>query len=218
MSRDAVNHPTRGRRRGRSAFTLVEMLVAIVVTTIIAGAVIGTISAMQVGLNDQDEAAQETARVARAQARLADHLYRARMILSQSETVICLWLPSEAFDGTSASATNYDIINADELRWYVVDRDARTVSVQRLSDTTVRTAYALTSDWNALRTTFAASGALRTSVVLEGVLEGAFRYTSFDPCVHRRAVLDVQLDDDHGGLHFELGGILDALQKHTSCP
>jgi hypothetical protein len=30
-------------------------------------------------------------------------------------------------------------------------------------------------------------------------------------------VLEVQLDDDHGGMSYELGGIVDSLQKHSSC-
>jgi prepilin-type N-terminal cleavage/methylation domain-containing protein len=204
-------------RRTRRAFTLVEVLVATVVTAMVAGAVVGTINAVQVGLDDQDTSSAEIARLARAQARLADHLYRARMILAQRDDSICLWLPSEAFDGTSANATNYDTINADELRWYVVDRTARTLAVQRVTNTSNRTSYGLATDWHALRTSLAASSQLTTSVVLEGVLEGTFRRTSFNPCSDRRAVLDLQLDDEHGGIHFELGGIVEQLQKHSGC-
>jgi hypothetical protein len=29
--------------------------------------------------------------------------------------------------------------------------------------------------------------------------------------------LDIQLDDEHGGMHFEIGGIIDALQRHSDC-
>ena len=211
MSRAAAH------RLHRRAFTLVEVLVATVVTAMVAGAVVGTINAVQVGLDDQDSASAEIARLARAQARLADHLYRARMILAQRDDSICLWLPSEAFDGSSANATNYDTINADELRWYVVDRNARTLSVQRVANASNRTSYSLSTDWNALRTSLAASSQLTTSVVLEGVLEGTFRRTSFTPCSDRRAVLDLQLDDEHGGINFELGGIVEQLQKHSGC-
>jgi hypothetical protein len=54
-------------------------------------------------------------------------------------------------------------------------------------------------------------------MVLEGVLDAAFRFTTFTPCSDRRLVLEVQLDDDHGGMSYELGGIVDSLQKHSSC-
>ena len=53
----------------RRAFTIIEVLMATVVTAIVGLAVYGTISAVQTGLLLQDEVAQETARIARAQAR-----------------------------------------------------------------------------------------------------------------------------------------------------
>lgn len=201
----------------RRAFTIIEVLMATVVTAIVGLAVYGTISAVQTGLLLQDEVAQETARIARAQARIADHLYRARSILSQSATVVCLWVPSEEFDGTAQNATNYDTINADELRWYVIDTQARTVSVQRVSDHANRTSYPLNTNWSQLRTTFQTANQLETSVILEGVASGAFLYTAHDPCTTVRVVLDIQFDADHGGSPMELGGILAALQRHPSC-
>lgn len=201
----------------RAGFTLVELLVSITITAIIAASVATTVSAVGVGMQGQDEAAQEVARLARGQARLADHLFRSRMILSESATVATLWLPSEAFDGSATNAADYDAIHGNELRWYLVDRTNRVISMQRLTNTLNRTVYPLATDWSALRTSLASSGALVTTTVLEGVLEGAFRFTAFNPCADRRLVLDIQLDDEHGGMHFEIGGIIDALQRHSDC-
>ena len=201
----------------RAGFTLVELLVSITITAIIAASVATTVSAVGVGMQGQDEAAQEVARLARGQARLADHLFRSRMILSESATVATLWLPSEAFDGSATNAADYDTIHGNELRWYLVDRTNRVISMQRLANTLNRTVYPLATDWSALRTSLASSGALVTTTVLEGVLEGAFRFTAFNPCADRRLVLDIQLDDEHGGMHFEIGGIIDALQRHSDC-
>ena len=201
----------------RVGFTLVELLVSITITAIIAASVATTVSAIGVGMQGQDEAAQEVARLARGQARLADHLFRSRMILSESATVATLWLPSEAFDGSATNATEYDTIHGNELRWYMVDRTNRVISMQRLTNTSNRTVYPLATDWSALRSSLASSGALVTTTVLEGVLEGAFRFVAFDPCVDRRLVLEIQLDDEHGGMHFEIGGIIDALQRHSDC-
>lgn len=201
----------------RRAFTLIELMVASVVTAMVALAVYGTISAVQLGVDSQDEVAQETARVARAQARLADHLYRARSILLESSTVVCLWLPSEAFDGTALNATAYDAIHADELRWYVIDTANSTVSVQRVTDRTNRTEYPLTTNWATLRTTLQQAGSLESSVVLNGIAMGAFLFTTFDVCSTVRVVLSVQFDEGHGGYGVELGGILSALQRHPDC-
>ena len=155
--------PRTGTLRG--GFTLVELLVSIAVTAMVAASVAATVSAVGVGMQGQDDAAQEVARLARAQARVADHLFRARMILSQSSTVATMWVPSEAFDGSASNATDYDTINADELRWYVVDRANRIISMQKVTSSANRTAYVLTTDWAALRTTLAASGSLTTTTV-----------------------------------------------------
>lgn len=205
------------RTVARRGLTLVELLVSIAVTALVAASVASTVSAVGVGLQGQDESAQEVARLARAQARLADHLYRARMILSQSETVATLWVPSEEFDGSADNAARYDAIHGPELRWYLVDRANGSVVAQRLSNQADSTEYPLSTDWAALRSSLAASGALTTAPVVDGVLEGAFRFESFSPCDDRRLVLEVQLDDDHGGAHLELGGIVDSPQRHPSC-
>lgn len=199
-------------------FTLVELLVSVTITALVAASVAATVSAVGVGMRSQDESSQEIARLARAQARIADHLFRARMILSQSATVATLWVPAEAFGGSSADAADYDAIHGNELRWYLFDRNARSILSQRLASASNRTAYPLSTDWAALRLSLAQSGALTTTTVLQGVAEAAFRFTTFTPCSDRRLALDVDLDDDHGGSHLELGGIVDSLQRHPSCP
>lgn len=199
------------------AFTVVEVLVATVITTVVALAVYGTIAAVQLGVDSQDEVSQETARVARAQARLADHLYRARMILTETPTVVCLWLPSEPFDGTPGNADAYDIIHGNELRWYVVDAASRTVLVQRIANRDNRTEYPLATNWAALRTTLQNAGLLESSVVLNGVAGGEFLYTTFDVCSTVRVVLDIEFDQEHGAYGIELGGILSTLQRHPDC-
>lgn len=202
----------------RRAFTLVELLVATAVTAIVAASVAATLSAVAVGLQGQEEAAQEVARVARAQARLCDHLYRARMVLAESPDSVALWIPSEAFDGTAANAAAFDAIRSDEIRWYRFDRQRRVIVMQKASVSASRAAHALASDWESVRSSLAASGSLTTGTVLEGVLDAAFRFESFNPCRDRRIALEVQLDDAHGGLHLELGGALAALQRHPDCP
>lgn len=204
--------------RRRRAFTLVELLVAIAITAIVAAAAGATLSAVAVGLRGQEEAAQEVARIARVQARLCDHLYRARMVLAQSPESVAIWLPSEAFDGSDANAAAFDAIHTDEVRWYRFDRQARLLVMQKANASAGRAVHPLASDWESLRSSLAATGGLSTGTVLEGVQEAAFRYESFDRCRDRRVALEVQLDDEHGGLHLELGGALAALQRHPDCP
>jgi hypothetical protein len=208
---------TARRTISRRGLTIVELLAALAVTTIVAGAVVTTASAIRVGLDGQAEASRETARVARAQARIADQLFRARMILHHAGDEALLWLPAEAFDGTAANATEFDRIDRNELRWYVFDRASGCLVMQRTANRDDRTACDLSTDWPALRTTLAAAGALERSVVLEGVQDAEFLADGFDPCSDRRLWLRVGLDADHGGGELLLGGILSSLQRHGGC-
>ena len=208
---------SRPRTTSRRGLTIVELLAALAVTSIVAAAVVTTASAIRVGLDGQAEASRETARVARVQARLADHLFRARMILHHAGDEALLWLPAEAFDGTASNATDFDRIDRNELRWYVFDRSAGCLVMQRTADRGDRTSCDLSADWPAMRTTLAAQGALERSVVLEGVQDAEFVSDGFDPCSDRRLWLRVELDADHGGGELLLGGILSALQRHGGC-
>ncbi len=209
--------PSHGRRP-TAGFTLVELLVSITVTAIVAASVVTTISAVRVGLDDQGESAQETARLARAQARLSDHLYRARMILQQGGGVATLWVPAESLDGTESGAAEFDAIHRNEIRWYAHEPATGTIVMQRTADRADRAELPLATDWAALRVSLEVAGDLERTVVLTGVDDAEFRAGSFDPCEHRRLALDVQLDGSRGGTRIELGGILGALQRHASCP
>jgi prepilin-type N-terminal cleavage/methylation domain-containing protein len=205
---------TASSRRG---LTIVELLAALAVTSIVAAAVVTTASAIRVGLDGQAEASRETARVARVQARIADHLFRARMILHHGGEEALLWLPAEAFDGTASNATDFDRIDRNELRWYVFDRATGCLVMQRTANRDDRTACSLSTDWPALRTTLAAAGALERSVVLEGVPDAEFVSDGFDPCSDRRLWQRGELDAGNGGGELLLGGILSALQRHGGC-
>lgn len=205
------------RPRSRGAFTLVELVVSAVVTAIVAASVVTTMSAVRVGLEGQDDAARATARIARAQARAADHLFRARMILEQEGDFCALWVPSEEFDSSPTNAAEYDAIHRGELRFWVFDAAAQAVVAERTSDRADRAQLGLSTDWRSLRDSLAAQGALERSVVIDGVLAASFRAAGFDPCTDRRLALSVELADEPDAGSYEVGGALGVLLEHPSC-
>ena len=142
---------TRTGRALRGAFTLVELVVSVVVTAIVAASVVTTMSAVRIGLEGQDEAARATARIARAQARVADHLFRARMSLEQEGGFCALWVPSEEFDSSPTNAAEYDAIHREELRFWTFDAAAQAVVAERTSDRADRAQLGLSTDWRSLR-------------------------------------------------------------------
>lgn len=203
------------RRRG---FTLIEVAISTVVTALTAGAVVGTLRAFGDAMRDHDAMADGTARIARADARVADHLERARMILLQDADEVLLWLPTEPFTSSATNTAEYDTINANELAWYTIDAATKSLRLQFVSNRSDRTTYALSTDWSNLRTTLQAQSRLVSITVLEGLATGSFLVESNDPCSVRRFTFAGSLDTAHGGIAVQLGGRLSNGQRHPDCP
>lgn len=199
-------------------FTLIEVAIASVVTTIVAGAVIGTINAVTDTTLALDISAQAMARLARAEARVADHANRARMVLSQTSTEVLLWLPTETFSSSTTNATDYDAINGNELAWYVMKPATKSLYLCYVTNRNNRTVYSLNTNWTSLRTSLSAQGALTEIPVLEGLVSGGFRVEASDPCSVQRFTFDGMLSNDFGGVNAQLGGRLLNGLRHPDCP
>ena len=203
------------RRRG---FTLIEMLMASLVTSLGAAAMFGVIRTLTEAMAQQDGAADTMARVARADVRMADHAQRARLVLAQASDSIALWLPTESFTSGATNATDYDTINANELAWYVIDHGQGTMSLVYLTNRNDRTAYALSTNWDALRLTLSAQARLTSVPVLEGLDAATFQVEDGDACSVRRFTFEGTMDEAHGSLAVHLGGLVLNGQRHPDCP
>ena len=199
-------------------FTLIEVAIASVVTTIIAGSVIGTIKAVTDITIALDASAHSMARLARAEARVADHVNRARMVLSQTSTEVLLWLPTETFSASAILVDDYDAIQGNELAWYVMKPATKTLYLCYLTDRTNRTVYSMNTNWTSLLNSRSVQGKLTEIPVLEGIVSGGFRVESSDPCSVQRFTFDGLLSDELGGMHAQLGGRLLNGLRHPDCP
>ncbi len=202
----------------RNGFTLIEVAIASVVTSMVAAAVIGTIQAVTDSTLALDSAAQSMARLARADGRVADHANRARLALMQNAQEVLLWLPTEPFANTANNTSDYDTIHGNELAWYVMDPSAGTLTLQCVENRNDRTTYGLSTNWAGLRSTLQAQSALTTTSILEGLASGGFRVEDSDACSVRRFSFDGILNDEQGGLHVQLGGRMPNGQRHPDCP
>ena len=202
----------------RRGFTLIELCIAVVITVIAAGAVAGTLRAVSEAMQEQDRVADASARLARVEARIADHLERARLILHQDADEVLLWLPSEPFDSSASNTSEYDTIHLNELAWYVIDDAAGTIVLRSATNRSARAAYPLSTDWDGLRTTLQAQAQLSSTVVLEGLAEGVFEVEDSDACSVRRFSFVGALNESRGGFEVRLGGRLSNGQRHPDCP
>ena len=202
----------------RRAFTLIELLMASVVTSLVAAAMVGMLRTLADTMTEQEAAVESMARVARADVRMADHAQRARLVLAQASGEVALWLPSEAFTTSATDAADFDTINANELAWYVMDVPGGRLSLQYLTNRSDRTAYPLSTNWASLRATLAAQSRLTSVPVLEGLGTGSFLVEDSDPCSVRRFTFEGAINDGRGALAVHLGGLLLNGQRHPDCP
>jgi prepilin-type N-terminal cleavage/methylation domain-containing protein len=202
----------------RHGFTVIELLIASVITSMVAAAVISTMQAVTGSMEQQDLAADAMARAARAEARLADHVNRARLVLAQDADEVALWLPTEPFTSSATNTRDYDAINANELAWYVMDASTGNLTLKYLTNRTDRTTYGLSTNWSSLRTTLQMQQKLTSVSVIDGLAAGQFRVEDADPCSSGRFTFDGAMTDARGGLALQLGGPLPNRQRHPDCP
>jgi prepilin-type N-terminal cleavage/methylation domain-containing protein len=202
----------------RHGFTVIELLIASVITSMVAAAVISTMKAVTGSMEQQDLAADALARAARAEARVADHVNRARLVLAQDADEVALWLPTEPFTSSATNTRDYDAINANELAWYVMDASTGNLTLKYLTNRNDRTTYGLSTNWSSLRTTLQMQQKLTSVSVIEGLAAGQFRVEDADPCSSGRFTFDGAMTDARGGLALQLGGPLPNRQRHPDCP
>ena len=202
----------------RHGFTVIELLIASVITSMVAAAVISTMQAVTGSMEQQDLAADAMARAARAEARIADHVNRARLVLAQDADEVALWLPTEPFTSSATNTRDYDAINANELAWYVMDASTGNLTLKYLTNRSDRTTYGLSTNWSSLRTTLQMQQKLTSVCVIEGLAAGHFRVEDADPCSSGRFTFDGAMTDARGGLALQLGGPLPNRQRHPDCP
>jgi len=202
----------------RQGFTVIELLIASVITSMVAAAVISTMKAVTGSMEQQDLAADALARAARAEARVADHVNRARLILLQDADEVALWLPTEPFTSSATNTSDYDAINANELAWYVMDASTGNLTLKYLTNRSDRTTYGLSTNWSSLRTTLQMQQKLTSVCVLEGLATGQFRVEDGDPCSSGRFTFNGAMTDARGALDVQLGGPLANRQRHPDCP
>ncbi len=109
------------------AFTLLELMVATVTVTMVAGAVAGFLGTFHRALRLQDVRAAAIVRTAAVQAHVSRLMLESRMLLEQDQQRTLLWLPSEMLEDSGAGAESaFDLVNltADELHWLLFEQES----------------------------------------------------------------------------------------------
>lgn len=115
------------RPHGRRAFTLVELIIASVVTAMVAATAIAVVEGFRQAAAMQAARSETIVRAAGVQAHMAQLALKSRMTLELSPERILLWTPAESLsnsdEGSEAAFDRIDL-DEDELHWLALEQDA----------------------------------------------------------------------------------------------
>lgn len=111
----------------RRAFTLIEVIIATTITTMIAATVIALIDGLTGALAIQDLRSEAIVRGAGVQSHIGLLSLKTRMTLALSEQRVLLWLPAETLaesgSGSDSAFDRIDLVD-DELHWLEFAQEA----------------------------------------------------------------------------------------------
>ena len=117
----------RTRPRGYRAFTLVELIIASVVTAMVAATAIAVVEGFRQAAAMQAARSETIVRAAGVQAHMAQLALKSRMTLELSSERILLWTPAESLsnsgEGSEAAFDRIDL-DEDELHWLAIEQEA----------------------------------------------------------------------------------------------
>jgi type II secretory pathway pseudopilin PulG len=155
--------------QNRRALTLLELLLAMVVTTLVAAAIAGMLGAVSAGVGSRKDNRAVMVLAHAGQSRLAAYFATARCVLARNGNNVTLWL-----NDSRESAT----VHASEIRWLQFDAAAGALIVKYVdfpSDWT-KTAcdladaeYPDSSDWSAVLASYEAQNLLSTRALVDNL-------------------------------------------------
>lgn len=166
--------------------TLLELMLALSITTIVAAAIAGMLSAVTVGVGTRRDARSVMIRAGAAQSRLSAYIIPCSSLLANDGSSLVVWL-----EDSRAS----DTVHATEVRWLSYDAadgaidvhfvdfpETWTPAARDLADTE----YTADADWNAVLWSYQINGWISTLRLVDGLDSVAVTTDSTDILESRR--------------------------------
>ncbi|MHC4446505.1 MAG: hypothetical protein ACYSXF_01680 [Planctomycetota bacterium] len=161
-----MTHRTVATTRGLS---LLELLLAMAITALVAAAIAAMLGAVTSGLGTRRDSRALMVRANAAQTRLAGYITPCRSFLAADGSGVVLWLDD---------ARESDSVHASEIRWLVYDSGAGTLDVlfvdfpaggSEVERLMADQAYPPTADWNAARAEYDGNGWLTRVTLIDSI-------------------------------------------------
>lgn len=168
------------RRPHHRGLTLVEMMLALAVTALVAGAIAGMMSAVSAGVGARRDARSAMIRANLASIRLNGYAAPARALIDVEDERFALWFNDDRPGGT---------VHVSEVRWFEFDALAGEIIVKYVSfpaewsevqKNLQDVPYAATANWWLILTELESRGYIREKVIVDGLLSVRFECETTD--------------------------------------
>ena len=180
----------------RRGLSLLEMLLALSITSLIAVGISSMISAVTSGVGTRRDIRTTMVRANAAQTRLAAYIVPCRSLLANNGSDLVLWLND---------SRESDSVHATEIRWLLFDAeqgaidvhfvdfpDAWTQTAKDLADTE----YSANANWDAVLTQYQTSGWITTVRLVDGLNSAAITTDAAVPMGSRHVTFDLGFGTD----------------------
>jgi prepilin-type N-terminal cleavage/methylation domain-containing protein len=156
----------RSTRRGLS---LLELLLALSITAMVAAAISSMLSVVSVGIDSRRDSRTLMLRGQASQLRLSAYIAPSRCILGTSGANIALWLTdsrqSDTVHATEVRWLRYDSVNGELAVHYVSFPAGWTQTMKDLADHE----YLRRTDWEAVYTTYSTAGQIDSVILVDQI-------------------------------------------------
>ncbi len=190
-----MTSPAVPTRRGLS---LLEMLLALSITALIAVGISSMISAVTSGVGTRRDIRTTMVRANAAQTRLAAHIVPCRTVLASNGSDLVLWLND---------SRESDSVHATEIRWLLFDADQGAIDVHfvdfpeawtQTAKDLADTEYSADADWDAVLTQYQTNGWINTIRLVDGLDSAWVSTDAAVPMVSRHVIFELGFHTDTG--------------------
>lgn len=184
----------------RRGLSLLELMLALTVTALVAAAISGMMGAVTTGVSSRRDSRTVMVRASAAESRLSAYVAPSRCILDAEVAALVLWLNDDR---------ESDTVHATEIRWLLFDSGSGCLNMYYVSFPAGWTQvakdledkeYLLGTDWMAVLDTFATKGWIAGFTLVDGLESLTIEVDQANPLAASHVAITMNFTTEAGSL------------------
>lgn len=197
----------------RRGLSLLELLLAITISAMVAGAIAGMLGAVSAGVGTRKDSREIMVLAHSAQCRLSAYLATARCVLADDSANLTLWLNDDRESGT---------VHASEIRWLRFDTSTGEIVVDYVSfpvswtPTACELAdreYPASTDWSSVHSAYDALGLLESKPLVDHLTGVSIQRDTKSVTSSRHICFNLSFQGDNATVTVPVSG---TIQEHEA--